>query len=66
MDLNRFSIPLMPVALQVQFVYRSKTELMNIIVRDRGECKYQAFFRLSHVFIIPKIFNENLWFYIYI
>jgi hypothetical protein len=32
MDLNRFLIPLTLVALQVQFVCRSKTELRNIIV----------------------------------
>jgi hypothetical protein len=43
MDLNRSPIPLILVALQIQFVCRSKTELINIIVRDRGERTYQAF-----------------------
>jgi hypothetical protein len=65
MDLNRFLIPLTPMALQVQFVCRSKTELRSIIVRDRGERTYQAFLRSSRPLIIPKILNGNLWFYIY-
>jgi hypothetical protein len=46
MDLNRFPILLTPVVLQVQFVCRPKTELRNIIVQDRGECTYQAFFEI--------------------
>jgi hypothetical protein len=41
MDLNRFPIPLILVALQVQYVCRSKIELRNTIVRDREECIYQ-------------------------
>jgi hypothetical protein len=65
MDLNRFLIPLTPMALQVQFVCRSKTELRSIIVRDRGERTYQAFLRSSRPLIIHKILNGNLWFYIY-
>ena len=66
MDLNCFPISFTPIALQVQFVCRSKTKLRNIIVQDRGKCIYQAFLRSSHLFIIPKILNRNLWFYIYI
>jgi hypothetical protein len=66
MDLNRFPIPLMPVILQVWFVYKSKIELRNIIVRDRGERVYQVFLRSSRILINPKIFNGNLWFYNYI
>jgi hypothetical protein len=66
MDLNCFLISLTLVALQAPFVCRSKTELRNIIVRDRGERIYQTFLRSSHPLIIPKILNGNLWFLIYI
>jgi hypothetical protein len=66
MDLNRFPISLTLVALQVQFVYKSKTKLRNTIVRDRGERIYQVFLRSSRPLIIPKILNRNLWFFIYI
>jgi hypothetical protein len=52
----------MPVALQVQFVYRSKIELWNTIIRDRGERIYQDFLRSSCPLIIPKILNGNLGF----
>jgi hypothetical protein len=57
MDLNRFPISLTPVALQVQFVCRSKTELINTIVRDRGKRTYQAFLTSSGTLIISKILN---------
>jgi hypothetical protein len=60
MDLNRFRIPLIPMTLQIQFVCRSKIELMNTIVQDRGESIYQTFLRLSRPLIIPKILNKNL------
>jgi hypothetical protein len=66
MNLNRFHIQLMLVALQVQFQCRSKIELKNTIIRDQGERTYQAFLRSSRPLIIPKILNKNLWFYIYI
>jgi hypothetical protein len=66
MDLNRFLIPLRPVALWVQFVCRSKTKLRNTIVWDRGERTYQVFLRSLHPLIILKILNKNLWFFIYI
>jgi hypothetical protein len=54
------------MALQVQFVCRSKTELKNTIVWDQGERTYQAFLRSLRPLIISKILNGNLWFYIYI
>jgi hypothetical protein len=63
MDLKCFSISLMPMALQVQFVCRSKTELRNVIVRDRGERIYKKNLRSSFTLIIPKILNGNLWFF---
>jgi hypothetical protein len=66
MDLNCFLNPFMPIALQVQFVYRLKAEVRITIVRDRGVHIYQAFLRSSCLLIIPKILNRNLWFYIYI
>jgi hypothetical protein len=34
MDMNRFPILFTLVALQVQFVYKSKTKLKNTIIRD--------------------------------
>jgi hypothetical protein len=59
MDFNYFPILPMPMALQVQFVYRSKTELRNIIVRDRGKHTYQVFLRSLRLLIISKILKDN-------
>jgi hypothetical protein len=56
MNLNRFPIPLTPMALQTQFVCRSKTELKNTIVQDRGERTYQVFFDI----ITPFYYFQNL------
>jgi hypothetical protein len=62
MDLNRFSIPLTPVALQVQFVYISKIEFRNTIVRDQGECTYQAFLKSSRPLRFLKSLTETCGF----
>jgi hypothetical protein len=59
MDLYHLPISLTQMALQVQFVCRSKTELRSIIIRDRGERTYQAFLRSLCPLIIPKILNRN-------
>ena len=64
--MNCFPIPFTPMALQVQFVYRSKIELRNIIVWDWGKYIYQIFLRSSRALIISKIFTRNLLFFIYI
>jgi hypothetical protein len=53
------------MALEIQFVCRSKTELKSIIVRDRGEHTYQVFLRSSRPLIIIKILNGNLVLYLY-
>ena len=66
MDLNCFPISLILVALQVQFVSRSKIEFINNIIQDRGEHIYQAFLRSSRLLIIPKILKGNLWFFKFI
>ena len=66
MDINRDSLSSTPIAIQVLFAYKSKTKLQNIIVRDHSERAHENFWRSSHLFIIPKIINGSLCFYIYL
>ena len=64
MDINRDSLLSTPTAIQVLFAYKSKAELQNVIVRDYSERAYENFLRSSHPFIIPKVINGTLWFYV--
>jgi hypothetical protein len=54
MDLNNSHFPLTLVALQVQFGYRSKTELRSIIVRDQGEFPKSSTEICGFIFIYDK------------
>ena len=64
MDINCDSLPSIPIAIQVLFAYTSKTKLQSIIVRDHSEYAYNFFLKSLHPFIIPKVINGSLWFYI--
>ena len=66
MDIKRGSLPNTPIAIQVLFACKSKTEVKNVIVRDHSERAYKNFLRFSHPFIIPKVINGSLLFYIYL
>jgi hypothetical protein len=61
MDLNRFPIPLILVALQVQYVCRSKIELRNTIVRDREECIYQYLYLREDYIEFLLFFQQDEW-----
>lgn len=66
MDLNRPPVPSVPVSLEVYFTCRSKTELRDIFIRERGEQQYQNFLRSSRPLVIPKVHRGNLWYYIFV
>ena len=66
MDHSRQSIPATPIALQVLFICKSKSDLRDVIVRTSSLQAYKSYLRSSRPIIIPKISNGNLWFYIYI
>ena len=66
MDINCDSLPNTPIAILVLFACRSKTELRNVIVRDHSKCIYKNFLGSSRLFIIPKVINKSLSFYIYL
>lgn len=64
MDLNR--LPITPVSLEVFFACKSKTELRDVFIRERGEREYQNLLRSSRPLIVQRVLQGKLWFYIYL
>ena len=60
------SIPATPIALQVLFICKPKSDLRDVIVRTSSLQAYENYLRSSRSIVIPKLSNGNLWFYIYI
>ena len=66
MDHSRQSIPATLITLQVLFICKPKSDLRDVIVRTNSLKAYESCLRSSRPIVIPKLSNENLWFYIYI
>ena len=66
MDHSRQSIPATPIALQVLFHCKPKSDLRNIMVRTSSLQAYESYLKSSRPIVIPKLSNGNLSFYIYI
>ena len=66
MNINRDFLSITPIAIQILFACKSKIELQSIIVRDHSQRAYKNFLRSLRPFIIPKVINGSLWFYIYL
>ena len=66
MDHSCQSIPATPIALQVMFICKPKSDLRDVIVRTSNLQTYESYLRSSRPIVIPKLSNGNLWFYIYI
>ena len=66
MDHSGQSIHAIPIAVQILFICKPKSDLRDVIVRTRGLQAYESCLRSSRPIVIPKLSNGNLWFYIYI
>ena len=66
MDLNRLPISTSPVTLEVKFLFRSKAELREIIIRERGEEFYLNFLRSSLPVVIPRVHNARICYFVYL
>ena len=66
MDLNRLPISSSPVVLEVRFLFRLKSELRDIIIREKSEEFYLNFLRSSVPVVVPKVHDAKLCFFIYL
>lgn len=66
MDLNRLPLSPSPVVLEVRFLFRSKTELRDVLIRQRSEEFYLNLLRSPLPVIIPRVHSGNLCYFIYL